>query len=93
MIIIVNYCKITNINQMKTCFSQFVDRWVKEDPYILSNTQRECLGCSCFQRCWAASVGKTIGRILIQLELAHIVSAEDENGNNGDFVIVDEEDD
>ena len=78
-------------NPMKNCFSELIKRfsWENEDEYILSVKQRECMRCSQFQKCYAISVGKTIGRILVQLELLQNTPDEDDNGDSD---IVDVED-
>ena len=80
---------------MKKCFSQLIDRltWDDEQGYSLSQKQLECMSCSQFQKCYAISMGKTIGRILVQLELLQSTPDEDDNGENGNAYIVDGEED
>ena len=76
-------------NPMKKCFSQLIERftWDDEDAYVLSQKQRECMQCSQFQKCYALSIGKTLGRILLQLELLHEDSDEDDGGNGNSEIL------
>lgn len=77
---------------MKNCFLELIERFIWKDDskeYILSNQQCECMNCHYFQRCYALSLGRTVGRILVQLEMMNHLS--DEDNDNGDSEIVDVE--
>lgn len=79
-------------NLMKKCFLEFIDRFTWDEDgneYLLSEKQRECMNCCYFKKCYALSLGRTVGRILVQLELMNHLS-EEEDGN-GDSEIVDVE--
>ena len=77
---------------MKKCFLEFIERftWEEDDEYILSEKQRECMNCCYFQKCSVLSMGRVVGRILVQLELLQRPSEEEDD--NGDSDIVDVED-
>jgi hypothetical protein len=77
---------------MKKCFLnlEFIERFTWDNDgneYILSENQRECMSCCYFKKCYAFSLGRTVGRILVQLEMINHLS--DEDNDNGDSEIVD----
>ena len=77
---------------MKECFLNAIDRlvWQSEEEYILSEKQRECMSCYHFQQCFTLSLGRTVGRILVQLESLQYAPEDNDNGSS---YIIDVEDD
>jgi hypothetical protein len=80
---------------MKRCFLklEFIERFTWDDDakeYISSEKQCECMSCHYFQRCSVLSLGRTVEKILVKLELHYYPSEGDDD--NGDIVILDVED-